>query len=142
MRTVSAASVAANEQGIDRLPPSVLEALGELAGAAKAGLLSLSVGVGVGVLHELLEAEAATRHSIWELAAVGPDPLGWRASRMARRGKPLVAAGHVGAQARLHNADCDDDDGDIEQGNTEREPCALTVHAVASQVAAGTPVSQ
>ena len=33
------------------------EALGELAGAAKEGLLALSVGVGLGVLHELLAAE-------------------------------------------------------------------------------------
>ena len=57
MRTVSVASVAANEEGIERLPPSVLEALGELAGAAKEGLLALSVGVGLGVLHELMEAE-------------------------------------------------------------------------------------
>ena len=35
----------------------VQEALGELAGAAKEGLLALSVGVGLGVLHELMEAE-------------------------------------------------------------------------------------
>src|SRR5215217_2590439 len=57
MRTVSAASVAANGEGIEALPPSVLEALGELAGAAKEGLLALSVGVGLGVLCELMEAE-------------------------------------------------------------------------------------
>src|SRR3954454_20488167 len=57
MRTVSAASVAANEQSIEGLPESVLEALGELAGTAKEGLLALSVGVGLGVLHELMEAE-------------------------------------------------------------------------------------
>ena len=57
MRTVSAASVAANPQSVDGLPPSVQEALGELAGAAKEGLLALSVGVGLGVLHELIEAE-------------------------------------------------------------------------------------
>jgi len=57
MRTVSAASVAANDEGIEGLPEAVLEVLGELAGAAKAGLLALSVGVGLGVLHELLEAE-------------------------------------------------------------------------------------
>ena len=42
---------------IERLPEHVQEALGELAGAAKQGLLALSVGVGLGVLHELLEAE-------------------------------------------------------------------------------------
>src|SRR3712207_9423740 len=57
MRTVSAASVAADAESIDGLPESVLEALGELASAAKEGLLALSVGVGLGVLHELMEAE-------------------------------------------------------------------------------------
>jgi putative transposase len=57
MRTVSVASVAANPQGVEGLPESVLEALDELAGAAKEGLLALSVGVGRGVLHELIEAE-------------------------------------------------------------------------------------
>src|SRR5918999_4654549 len=57
MRTVSAASVAASDESIEGLPPAVLEALGELAGAAKEGLLALSVGVGLGVLHELMEAE-------------------------------------------------------------------------------------
>ena len=57
MRTVSAASVAANQQSIEGLPPIVLEALGELARAAKEGLLALSVGVGLGVLHELMETE-------------------------------------------------------------------------------------
>jgi hypothetical protein len=40
-----------------RGPESVLEALGELARAAKEGLLALSVGVGLGVLRELMEAE-------------------------------------------------------------------------------------
>jgi putative transposase len=57
MRTVSAASVAASPQSIEGLPPSVQGALGELAGAAKEGLLALSVGVGLGVLHELMDAE-------------------------------------------------------------------------------------
>jgi transposase-like protein len=42
---------------IERLPQRVQDALGELAGAAKEGLLALSVGVGLGVLHELMEAE-------------------------------------------------------------------------------------
>jgi putative transposase len=57
MRTVSPASVATNLDGIEGLPPAVREALGELASAAKEGLLAMSVGVGLGVLHELLEAE-------------------------------------------------------------------------------------
>jgi putative transposase len=57
MRTVTAASVAAGEERVEGLPAVVMEALGELAGAAKEGLLALSVGVGLGVLHELMEAE-------------------------------------------------------------------------------------
>ena len=39
------------------LPSRVQDALGELAGAAKDGLLALSVGVGLGVLSEMMEAE-------------------------------------------------------------------------------------
>src|SRR4051795_11551720 len=45
------------EGRIERLPQRVQEALGELTGAAKEGLLALSVGVGLGVLHEIMEAE-------------------------------------------------------------------------------------
>ena len=37
------------------LPVRVQEALGQLVGAAKEGLLALSVGVGLGVLAELME---------------------------------------------------------------------------------------
>jgi putative transposase len=57
MRTVTAASVAANSESIEGLPGSVLESLGELAGAAREGLMALSVGVGLGVLCELMDAE-------------------------------------------------------------------------------------
>src|SRR5204863_4448019 len=38
-------------------PERVQEALGQLVGAAKEGLLALSVGVGLGVLAELMEEE-------------------------------------------------------------------------------------
>ena len=41
----------------EELPERVREGLGELAGAAKEGLLALSVGVGLGVLHELMDEE-------------------------------------------------------------------------------------
>ena len=44
MRTVSAGSVAANDEGIEGLPATVLEVLGELVGAAKEGLLALRRG--------------------------------------------------------------------------------------------------
>lgn len=57
MRTVSTAEVATNEEATSELPERVQEALGELAGAAKEGLMALSVGVGLGVLAEIMEAE-------------------------------------------------------------------------------------
>src|SRR4051812_26804742 len=39
------------------LPPQIQEALGELVGAARERLLALSVGVGLRVVHELMELE-------------------------------------------------------------------------------------
>src|ERR1700730_111267 len=39
------------------LPAQIQEALGELVGAAREGLLALSVGIGLGVVHELMELE-------------------------------------------------------------------------------------
>lgn len=54
MKTVSLEQVGREELA---LPPRVQEALGELVGSAKEGLLALSVGVGLGVLAELLEEE-------------------------------------------------------------------------------------
>jgi len=41
------------------LPAEIQEALGELVGAARDGLLALSVGVGLGVVHELMEVEVS-----------------------------------------------------------------------------------
>ena len=46
---------AINDEAV--LPERVQEALGQLVGAAKEGLLALSVGVGLGVLTELMEEE-------------------------------------------------------------------------------------
>src|SRR5512144_227903 len=61
MQTVSRTQVVSGieEKEIEELalPPSVQVALGELVNAAKDGLLALSVGVGLGVLHELMECE-------------------------------------------------------------------------------------
>ncbi len=45
------------QESFAQLPERVQEALGELAGAAKEGLLALSVGVGLGVLAELMGEE-------------------------------------------------------------------------------------
>jgi putative transposase len=55
MKTVSVAQAATAQKAV--LPARVQEALGELVGAAKEGLLALSVGVGLGVLAELMEEE-------------------------------------------------------------------------------------
>jgi putative transposase len=87
MRTVvDDADVEVGEGRIERLPQRVQDALGELAGAAKEGLLALSVGVGLGVLHELLEAEVDE--------VVGPkgkhDP-----------GRTAVRHGHEGGEVTL-----------------------------------------
>jgi transposase-like protein len=58
MKKVSAPKVVTTlEASESPLPPQVQEALGELVGAAREGLLALSVGVGLGVVHELMEAE-------------------------------------------------------------------------------------
>lgn len=57
MQTVSRPGVVTPEQAVQEpLPPRIQEALGELVGAAK-GLLALSVGVGLGVLEELMAEE-------------------------------------------------------------------------------------
>ena len=49
--------VTAPEASESPLPARIQEALGELVGAAREGLLALSVGVGLGVVHELMELE-------------------------------------------------------------------------------------
>jgi transposase-like protein len=54
MKTVSREQVATKELA---LPPRVQEALGQLVSSAREGLLALSVGVGLGVLAELMEEE-------------------------------------------------------------------------------------
>jgi transposase-like protein len=54
-RTVSREGVAVSGESV--LPVRVQEALGELVGVAREGLLALSVGVGLGVLAELMEEE-------------------------------------------------------------------------------------
>jgi putative transposase len=58
MRKVPAPKVVSTLQASESpLPPQILEALGELVGAAREGVLALSVGVGLGVVHELMALE-------------------------------------------------------------------------------------
>lgn len=54
-KTVPVAQAATTQEAV--LPARVQEALGELVDAAKEGLLALSVGVGLGVMAELMEEE-------------------------------------------------------------------------------------
>ena len=58
MSKVSGPQVVTSAEAVERpLPAQIQEALGELVGAAREGLLALSVGVGLSVVHELMEAE-------------------------------------------------------------------------------------
>ena len=58
MKKVSGPQVVTTaEAGEMPLPAAIQEALGELVGAAREGLLALSVSVGLGVVHSLMEAE-------------------------------------------------------------------------------------
>ena len=58
MKKVPASKVVTTIEATESpLPAEIQEALGELVGAAREGLLALSVGVGLGVVHELMERE-------------------------------------------------------------------------------------
>ena len=77
------------------LPGRVGEALGELVGAAREGLLALSVEVGLGVLRELLEEE------VREIVGVKGK---WNAERTAVRHGHETGGGDVGRPARCGRA--------------------------------------
>jgi putative transposase len=108
---------ASNEEVV--LPPRVQEALGQLVGSAKEGLLALSVGVGLGVLAELLEEEVvdvvgakgkhiADRVAVRHGHEVGEVTLGGRRVPVER---PRVRTADGAAEVRLatyeHFADRD-----------------------------------
>jgi putative transposase len=58
MKKVSGPQVVTSTRASEMpLPAEIQEALGELVGAAREGLLALSVGLGLRVVHELMEAE-------------------------------------------------------------------------------------
>jgi putative transposase len=77
MKKVSGSQVVTAAQALESpLPAEIQEALGELVGAAREGLLALSVGVGLRVVHELMEAEVTE--------VVGPKGK-WNAERTAIR---------------------------------------------------------
>ena len=108
---------ATRDEGV--LPERVQEALGELVGAAKEGLLALSVGVGLGVLAELMEEEVddvvgpkgkhnAERTAVRHGHEAGEVTLGGRRVEVRR---PRVRTAEGGSEVRLstyeHFADRD-----------------------------------
>jgi len=107
------------QEKFDALPARVQEALGELTGAAKEGLLALSIGVGLGVLGELMaeEVEAVVgpkgRHD-FDRAAVrhgheaGEVTLGGRRVPVERpRARAVDGSGEVRLATYAHFADRD-----------------------------------
>jgi putative transposase len=77
MKKVSGPQVVSSIEAAELpLPAEIQEALGELVGAAREGLLALSVGVGLAVVHELMEAEVDD--------VVGPKGK-WNPERTASR---------------------------------------------------------
>ncbi len=77
MKKVNALQVASSVEAAEMpLPAEIQEALGELVGAAREGLLALSVGVGLRVVHELMESEVTE--------IVGPKGA-WNPERTASR---------------------------------------------------------
>ena len=92
MKKVPAAKVVtAVEASESPLPAKVQEALGELVGAASEGLLALSVGVGLGVVHELIELEVCEVVGPKGKHDPGPDGEASRSSgRVDDVGRPAV----------------------------------------------------
>ena len=93
MKKVSGRQVVTTEGALESpLPAEIQGALGELVGAAREGLLALSVGVGLRVVHELMEAEvteivgAKGKHDVDRTARVGQALAA--AAGMTRNGDP------------------------------------------------------
>jgi hypothetical protein len=79
MKKVSGPQVVTSAEASELpLPAEIQDALGELVGAAREGLLAMSVGVGLTVVHQLMEREV-------------DEVVGRRAS-MIRTGRRSVTA--------------------------------------------------
>jgi len=101
------------------MPPRVQEALGELVGIAQEGLMALSVGVGLGVLAELMEEEVTEvvgprgrhdpdRQAVRHGHEGGEVTLGGRRVGIERpRVRTTDGSGEVGLSVYQHFADRD-----------------------------------
>ena len=119
MKNVEQGADEIGEAKFDALPERVRDALGELAGAAKEGLLALSVGVGLGVLAELMAEEVDDvvgpkgRHDVDRVAVrhgheAGQVTLGGRRVAVERpRVRATDGSGEVAMSTYAHFADRD-----------------------------------
>jgi len=117
MKTVPVAQAATAQEAV--LPVRVQEALGELVGAAKEGLLALSVGVGLGVLAELMDEEVdevvgakgrhdAERSAVRHGREAGSVTLGGRRVPVSRpRARSADGSEEVALATYAHFADRD-----------------------------------
>ncbi len=107
------------------LPPRVQEALGELVGVAQEGLLALSVGVGLGVLAELMEEEVTE--------VVGPkgrhDPDRSAVRHGHQPGEVTLGGRRVGVQRpRVRTADANSElELSVYQHFADRDPLSRIV---------------
>ena len=131
MKTVSVDQVGREELA---LPPGVQEALGELVGSAKEGLLALSVGVGLGVLAELLEDEVvdvvgpkgkhdSTRIAVRHGRESGEVTLG---GRRVAVGRPRVRTADGAAEVRLRTYEYFADRDPMSRSVLERMLCGVS----------------
>jgi hypothetical protein len=73
MKKVSGPQVVTTAEAVESsLPAEIQEALGELVGTAREGLLALSAGVGLRVVHELMETEVVRHEALLDRAGVRP----------------------------------------------------------------------
>ena len=86
------------------LPAEIQEALGELVGAAREGLLALSVGVGLRVVHELMEAEVTEI-----VGPKGKHDRGRAASRHGHEDGSMTLGGRRVAVSRPRARTADDE---------------------------------
>jgi transposase-like protein len=133
------------------LPPRVQEALGELVGSAKEGLLALSVGVGLGVLVELLEEEVvdvvgpkgkhdAARTAVRHGRESGEVTLGGRRVAVER---PRVRTADGRSEVRLATYECFTDRDPLTRAVLERMLAGVSTRRYRrTQEPVGTEVEQ
>ncbi len=103
MKTVSTTKVVSAQEAVEEpLPPRIQEALGQLVEVAKEGLLALSVGVGLGVLQEMMAEEVVGPQPHLLIASLGPHPRPLhRNTATAERHRPLIGPVPIRGAARV-----------------------------------------